>query len=94
MKIDETTLENVAKAARLELTKEEKQKFFPQLKEALHAFSELNEIDTESVEPSFHPVKIHNRVREDKEETCLSQEEALSLTKHKKDGYFMGPRAV
>jgi len=37
---------------------------------------------------------MKNVLREDKEEKCLSQKEALSLTEHKKDGYFKGPKAV
>jgi len=33
-------------------------------------------------------------MREDKEAKCLPQDEALSLTEHKKDGYFKGPKAL
>ena len=42
----------------------------------------------------MQPVELKNALREDIEEKCLSQEEALSLTEHKKDGYFKGPKAV
>lgn len=94
MQIDAGTIEHVAETARLKLTDKEKEKFIPQLKEALEFFSKLSEVNTDNVEPSFHPVKIGNAMREDIEGKCISQEEALSLTEHKKDGYFKGPKVV
>ena len=94
MEIDRKLLEHVAELARLKLTEEEIKKFLPQLKEALEFFSQLQEVNTDNVKPSFQPVEIKNVMREDKEEKCLSQDDALSLTEHKKDGYFKGPRAV
>ena len=94
MEIDRKLLEHVAEVARLKLTDEEINKFLPQLKEALEFFSQLQEVNTNGVKPSFQPVELKNAMREDYEKKCLSQDEALSLTEHKKDGYFKGPRAV
>lgn len=94
MEIDRKLLEHVAEVARIRLNEEEIKKFLPQLKEALEFFSKLKEINTDNVKPSFQPVEIKNVVRDDEEERCLSQDDALSLTEHKKDGYFKGPRAV
>ena len=94
MDIDRKLLEHVAELARLKLSEEEIRKFLPQLKEALEFFSKLKEINTDNAKPSFQPVEIKNAMREDEEKKCLSQDEALSLTEHKKDGYFKGPRAV
>lgn len=94
MDIDRKLLEKVAEVSRLKLTEEEIQKFIPQLKDSLNAFSEISKINTDNVVPSFHPIPIHNAMREDIPKESLSQEDALSLTQHKKDGYFKGPRAV
>jgi len=94
MKIDKELIEHVASVARLNLTKKEIDEFIPELKEVLEAFSKLKEVKTDNVEPSFQPVELKNMMREDKVEDSLSQEEALSNTKNKKDGYFKGPRAV
>ena len=94
MQVDRKLLEHVADVARIKLSEEEIKKFLPQLKETLEFFSKLKEINTDNVKPSFHPVELKNAMRDDKEEKCLSQDEALSLTEHKKDGYFKGPRAV
>lgn len=94
MKINEDLIEHVASLARLKLTEKEINKFLPQLKEVLEAFSKLDEVNTDNIEPSFQAVELKNVMREDKPEECISQEKALSLTENKKDGYFKGPRAV
>ena len=92
--VDRKLLEHVADVARLKLTEEEIKKFLPQLKEALEFFLQLEEVDTSNVKPSFQPVELKNAMRDDVEKECLTQEEALSQTEHKKDGYFKGPMAV
>ena len=94
MDIDKKLLEHVAQVARLKLTEKEMEKFLPQLKEALEFFSQLQDVNTDGVKPSFQPVEIKNVLREDIEKECLTQDEALSLAEHKKEGYFKGPRAV
>ena len=53
--IDRGLVERIAKVARLELTEDEIEKFTKQLKVILEAFRELDDVDTEGVEPSFHP---------------------------------------
>ena len=94
VKIDKELIENVAEVARLKLTDKEIKKFSKELKEIIEAFSTLDKIDTRGIEPSLQPVELKNILREDKKEKCFSQEEALSLTDQKKDGYFKGPKAV
>tara|TARA_Y100000310_G_scaffold127992_1_gene127146 strand:+ start:2274 stop:2558 length:285 start_codon:yes stop_codon:yes gene_type:complete len=94
MQVDESLLRNVAKLARLKLTKEESITFLPQLKEVLDAFSTLEEVDTKDTKSSFQPVPLKNALRQDTPTECNTQEEVLKLTEHKKDGYFKGPKAV
>ena len=83
--ITKELIEHVAEVARLKLTEKEVEKFMPQLKEALEFFSQLQEVNTDNAKPSFQPVEIRNVMREDTEKKCLSQDEALSLTQHKKN---------
>lgn len=94
MIVDRKLISHVAATARLNLSEEEITEFLPQLKEILGAFSQIQEADTDGIEPSYHPVKIANAVREDKPEKCLPNDEALKNTQHKKDGYFKGPRIL
>ena len=94
MEINDRLIENIARISRLNLTKSEIKEFLPQLKEVLSNFSKLNEINIEKVKPSFQPVIVKNIFREDVVGKCLTQEEALKNSKHKKNGYFVGPRAI
>ena len=93
-KVDEKLIEHVADVARLNLSEKEKKLFVKELKEILGSFSKLDEVNTEGIDISLQPVELKNMLREDKEGKCLSQEDALSLTEHRKDGYFKGPRAI
>lgn len=92
--IDKKIVEHVAKIARLSLSEEEKEKFAKELSAVVDNFAKIKEADTEGVEPTFQPVPIANVVRNDSEEKCLSQAEALANAEHKENGYFKGPRIV
>lgn len=94
MKVDEQMIRKVATLARLNLTDAEVKEFIPQVKEILEAFNKLDEVDVKDTEISFQPVELTDSMREDKVEPSLSNEEALSNSPNKKDGYFKGPRAV
>ena len=94
MNIDEELVEKVAMNARLELSKEEVSKFKQDFFDVLEAFSKIKEVDTDDVEISIQPIEIKNVFRDDQKRECLSQEQALSNAKEKKDGYFKGPKIL
>lgn len=94
MEIDEALIRKVAKIARLNLTDQEIKRFLPEFKEILDAFEILSRADVSGKSPLFHPVDIEPRLRKDQATSCLSQSEALSLAKHRQDGYFKGPKAI
>ena len=87
-------VKKVAKNARLPLTNEEIEKLIPEITDVLGLFSQLDNVDTTGVTPSFQPITIKNVMRDDTITPCLSQEAALKNTKHKINGYFKGPRAI
>ena len=94
VEVNRELIEHVAELARLKLSEEEKEKFSKQLKDVIDVFSKIDKVDTKNVEAGLQPVELKNVLREDKEEKTFTQEEALRLAEHKKDGYFKGPRAV
>ncbi|MBW2976720.1 Asp-tRNA(Asn)/Glu-tRNA(Gln) amidotransferase subunit GatC [Candidatus Woesearchaeota archaeon] len=94
VEINKRLIEHVAEVARLKLTEKEIDKFSKELKDVIEAFSSLDKIDTKNIEASLQPVEIKNILREDKRKESFSQNEALSLTEQKKDGYFRGPKAI
>ncbi|VVB81198.1 Aspartyl/glutamyl-tRNA(Asn/Gln) amidotransferase subunit C [uncultured archaeon] len=94
MEITPEVVKRVAANARLKLKEEEVKKFAQEMKDILANFAKLSEVNTDGVEPSFHPIPVKNVVREDKPGKCLDREEALSLTPHRKDKYFRGPKVL
>ncbi len=58
-------VEGLARSARLTLTPEETTKYTQQLSVILEAFKELDEVDTEGVEPSYHPIELEDALRDD-----------------------------
>jgi aspartyl-tRNA(Asn)/glutamyl-tRNA(Gln) amidotransferase subunit C len=94
VEINKKLIEHVAEVARLKLTDREIEKFSKELKEVIEVFSKIDKVDTKGIEISLQAVELKNMLREDEKEKSFTQEEALSLTEHKKDGYFKGPKAV
>ncbi|MBD3350961.1 MAG: Asp-tRNA(Asn)/Glu-tRNA(Gln) amidotransferase subunit GatC [Candidatus Lokiarchaeota archaeon] len=86
--------QEIAKLARLQLSKEEEEKFTTQLNNILQYFEKLSELDTKNVEPRTHPNDIVNSFREDVVEESLDKEEALKNAPEKKDSYFKAPKIV
>ena len=94
MKIDESVVKRVATNARISLTDDEVAKLKQVFYDVIEAFSKIKEVNTEDVEMSIQPIPVQNIFREDTRRDCISQEQALSNTEHKKDGYFKGPKIL
>jgi len=92
--IDKETVRHVAKTARLNLTEEEVSKFSRQLNDIVNDFKILEELDVENVQPSFHPLRTENVLREDEVKSCLKKEEIFRLACHREKDYFKAPKIV
>jgi aspartyl-tRNA(Asn)/glutamyl-tRNA(Gln) amidotransferase subunit C len=84
--------ERLAWLARIELTEEEKRDLTVQLNRILDSFKDLDKLDLTGVKPTFHALSMTNCLREDKEEPCLSQKEAIASGSKVKDGFFVAPK--
>ena len=89
-KIDRELLEHIAEVSRLKLTDEELERFTGQLRVILEAFREIDEVDTEGVEPSFHPSELRDVLREDEARPCVW--DPLGNMVHREGRQFKGPR--
>lgn len=94
MKVDKDIIKKVAVNSRLNISDKEISEFLPQLQEILEFFSKIDEAKTDNVKISLQPIELKNVMREDEIKESLTQEEALSNTKNKKDGYFKGPKSI
>jgi len=91
MKVD---IEKVAKLARMELSKEEKEIFGNQLEQILTHMEQLNRLDTTGVDPTSHAIPIHNVFREDEVKPSYPQEEVLGIGPEQEVGHFKVPRII
>ncbi len=89
-------LEHIGWLSRLELSEMDIDKYSPKLNSVLDYFSELDEVATEGVEPTYHVLALSNVFREDEVGITgsLAQEEALSNAPKTQDGFFKAPRMM
>lgn len=85
-------VEHVAKLARLELTEDEKVKFSKQLGDILKYVEQMNEVNTENVEPMSHAIPVVNVMRDDKVVTEQTKQELMANAPAKEDGFFRVPK--
>lgn len=91
--VDIETVHKVADNARIKLDEEEAEEFREDFENILEKFSSLDEVETENVEPSFHPVEVDSKTRKDEVEETLDKEQVFQNTENNEDDSFKGPSA-
>ena len=94
MTINEDTIQYVAALAKLELSKEEKEKAKQDLGNLLEYIDTMNELDTDNIEPMSHVFPIRNVFREDIVENEPNRDILLSNAPVQKEGCFIVPKTV
>lgn len=84
----------IAKLAKLELSEEETALLTDDLNQILGYIAQLEEWDTESVEPMYHPLPTYDAVRADIPGESLSNEAAIANAPAVEDGQFRVPKVV
>jgi aspartyl-tRNA(Asn)/glutamyl-tRNA(Gln) amidotransferase subunit C len=92
--LDEDTVQHLADLARINLSESEKKEFAKQLSNMMEFFSQISELDTENVQPTYHVLELKNVFREDEVKPSLPQDVALGNASQKEKGYFKAPRIV
>ena len=83
---------HVAELAKLDLTDKEIDKFLPQLSSIVDFISQLNEVDTNGVEPTSQTTGLTDVLRDDDiKPSSINQDEALSGTDNVYNGLFKVP---
>ena len=94
MKIDIKTIEKLASLSKLSFTKEELDLISKDMSKMVDFINQLDEIDTEGVEPLIHVNEGFNSWREDEIGEMLDQKEALSNSPIKDSTYFKLPKVL
>ncbi|MCD7034394.1 Asp-tRNA(Asn)/Glu-tRNA(Gln) amidotransferase subunit GatC [Metabacillus sp. GX 13764] len=90
-RISNEQVKHVAHLARLAITEEEAALFTKQLDAIIGFAEQLNELDTENVEPTSHVLDMKNVMRDDVPKKGLPVEDVLKNAPDKKDGYVRVP---
>ncbi|MRG27295.1 Asp-tRNA(Asn)/Glu-tRNA(Gln) amidotransferase subunit GatC [Laceyella tengchongensis] len=91
MSISKEQVQKVAMLGRLKLSEEEAEQYTTQLNDILQFVEKLNELDTETVEPTSHVLPMQNVLREDEVRPSLERDKALANAPEQQDGMFRVP---
>ncbi|MEK7702406.1 MAG: Asp-tRNA(Asn)/Glu-tRNA(Gln) amidotransferase subunit GatC [Nitrospirota bacterium] len=94
MQISEKQVENVAKLARLAVSPDEIKRFAEQLSGILTYVEKLNELNTEGIEPTSHPLPLFNIFREDQVAVSLPMDAVLGNAPEKDEPFFRVPKII
>lgn len=94
MKIDTSTVDKIAKLARLEIAPEEKESVIKDMSRILSFMEKLNELDTTGVEPLVYMNAEWNIARNDVVKEVITHEEALQNAPDHDADYFKIPKVI
>lgn len=94
MTIDKNTVEKIAHLARLHISTEEATEMQASLSKTLNWMEQLNEVDTEGIEPLTHMSSEANVLRADKPNNSLSREDGLKNAPERTEKYITVPKVV
>lgn len=94
MKIDDKLIDNLAELSKLEFDEKSKEELKGNLQKILDLVEQLNELDTEGVEPLVYMTENRNIFREDKVEQYITKEDALKNAPDKDSDYIKVPKVI
>ena len=95
MKIDEKLIKHLEVLARMELTPDERKTLTEQLTRIVEYVEQLQEIDTENVEPTTAVVHQEEApLRPDEPRPGLERDVVLAEAPDRDDGYFRVPKII
>ncbi|MBC8123750.1 MAG: Asp-tRNA(Asn)/Glu-tRNA(Gln) amidotransferase subunit GatC [Gemmatimonadaceae bacterium] len=92
--IDRDQVRKVAFLARLELDEQEQERFTEQLGAILDHIAQLQQLDTEGVEPTARAIEMSNVVREDTLKPWQNREAILANAPARESDFFRVPRIM
>nr|WP_246187610.1 Asp-tRNA(Asn)/Glu-tRNA(Gln) amidotransferase subunit GatC [Ornithinibacillus caprae] len=89
--ISKEQVKHVANLARLEVSEQEAEMFTEQLSSIITFAEQLNELDTDGVEPTTHVLDLKNVMRKDEPKKWITKEEAMKNAPDQQDGQYRVP---
>lgn len=87
-------VDRIAALARLSPDASEREALVNQMSSIIDFVEQLNELDTEDVEPLHHVLDLHSVMRDDVVAGSLPVDEALRNAPQRKGDYFVVPKVI
>ena len=94
MNINQNVISKLASLSKLKFNEDEMKLISNDLSKMLDFINQLQDLDTEGIDPLIHMNEEINNWREDKVQGMISQEEALSNSPVKDGTYFKLPKVL
>ena len=94
MKISEDTLKNISLLSKLEIEKSMKEKVSKELESILLMVDQMNEVNTDKVEPMSHPLSEAQNLREDLISEDIERDVYIKNAPQSDDGYYLSPKVI
>ena len=94
MKINKEIITKLSSLSKLKFNKEESELISEDLSKMVNFINQLNELETDGIEPLVHMNEEINNWREDKLGDVLDQEKALANSPLKDSTYFKLPKVL
>jgi aspartyl-tRNA(Asn)/glutamyl-tRNA(Gln) amidotransferase subunit C len=92
--ITKDEVEHIGWLSRINLSEAETTEYASELSNVLDYFSQLDEVDTFGVDPTYHVADLMNVFREDECVPSLLQEDVLRNAAENKEGYIKSPKIM
>ena len=94
MSLDDSEIKNIAHLARLALKSDELPAYGNDVKDILRLIEEMNDINTENIEPLAHPLEINARLRADEVSETNHREDYQEIAPQVEEGYYLVPKVI
>jgi aspartyl-tRNA(Asn)/glutamyl-tRNA(Gln) amidotransferase subunit C len=94
MAIDQTTVENIAELAQLNLEESQVPEHIAKMSRILELVDQMQDVDTSGVAPLAHPFDSVQRLRPDEVTEQNDREKLQQVAPRVQDGLYLVPRVV
>jgi len=94
MAITKKDVEYIANLSRLEVTEDEKESYARQLSEIISHVENLNELNTDNVEPTYYPIDISNVTRKDIVKPSIDKQKVFAAAPQVENNGFKVPKII
>lgn len=94
MDLDNQTVHNIARLARLNIDDSEVDKYRSELSNILAFVEQMDAVDTQGIEPMTHPFDATLRLREDEVSETNQRDKFQAIAPNSEQGLYLVPKVI